>query len=242
MLPRSTSPKILSTTPRLPSTTPPSHRSTTRMLPQPNTPRLHLITPPKWLTTTPSCPSTTPPGLQIITPQLMLPRATTPKSQSITLPRATQLQLRLPSITKVQLTTQRLLLRTTLYRNITPRLQFTASQPTLHLAATPKSPSTTPKRPNITHPHTLLQFTTPRNPSITLLQTTTKQRLLFARPRFSSITLQSMLPPATTPRPSSTTIPRHLSIIPLLTLLRPTTSKLRSITLPPTYYRDAPKY
>jgi hypothetical protein len=169
-------------------------------------------------------------------------RATTPKSQSITLPRATQLQLRLPSITKVQLTTQRLLLRTTLYRNITPRLQFTASQPTLHLAATPKSPSTTPKRPNITHPHTLLQFTTPRNPSITLLQTTTKQRLLFARPRFSSITLQSMLPPATTPRPSSTTIPRHLSIIPLLTLLRPTTSKLRSITLPPTYYRDAPKY
>jgi hypothetical protein len=34
MLPRAKSPKILSTTPRLPNTTPPSHRSTTRMLPQ----------------------------------------------------------------------------------------------------------------------------------------------------------------------------------------------------------------
>jgi len=34
MLSRAKSPKILSTTPRLPITTPPSHRSTTRMLPQ----------------------------------------------------------------------------------------------------------------------------------------------------------------------------------------------------------------
>jgi hypothetical protein len=88
------------TTPRLPSTTPPRHRSTTRlrMLPQPITPRLpsitqlpattprfQLITPPKRLNTTPSRPSTTPPRLQSITPQLMLPRATTPMLQSTTL-------------------------------------------------------------------------------------------------------------------------------------------------------------
>jgi hypothetical protein len=65
--------------------------------------------------------------------------------------------------------TQRLLLRTTLNWNTTPRLQFTTPQPTLHLA--------------------------------------------------------------TTPRPLCTTLPRHLSIITLLTLLRPTTPKLRSITL-----------
>jgi hypothetical protein len=92
------------TTPRLPSTTPPRHRSTTRlrMLPQPitprlpsitqlpaTTPRLQLITPPQRLNTTPSRPSTTPPRFQSITPQRMLPRPTTPKLRSITLPRAT---------------------------------------------------------------------------------------------------------------------------------------------------------
>jgi hypothetical protein len=99
----------------------------------------------------------------------MLPRATTPKPRSITLPQATQLQLRRPSITQPRLTTHRLLLRTTLNRNTTPRLQFTTPQPTLHLA--------------------------------------------------------------TTPRPLSTTLPMHLSIIPLLTLLRPATPKLRTITL-----------
>jgi hypothetical protein len=70
--------------------------------------------------------------------------------------------------TTTRLTTQRLLLlRTTLNRNTTPRLQFTTPQPTLHLA--------------------------------------------------------------TTPRHLSTTLPRHLSIIPLLTLLRPATLKLRHI-------------
>jgi hypothetical protein len=42
-----------------------------------------------------------------------------------------------------------------------------------------KSPTNTPKRPHITQPRTLPQFTTLRNPSITLLQATTKLRLLF---------------------------------------------------------------
>jgi hypothetical protein len=50
------------------------------------TPRLQLITPPKRLNTTPSRPSTTPTRLQSITPQLVLPRAATPKPRSITLP------------------------------------------------------------------------------------------------------------------------------------------------------------
>jgi hypothetical protein len=45
------------------------------------------------------------------------------------------------------------------------------------------------------------------------------------------VTPQPTLHLATTPRHLSTTLPRHLSIIPLLTLLRPTTPKLRSITL-----------
>ncbi|XP_046632605.1 probable LIM domain-containing serine/threonine-protein kinase DDB_G0286997 [Daphnia pulicaria] len=169
MLPRAKSPKIPSTTPRLPSIT--QFLATT--------PGLQLITPPKRLNTTPSRPSTTPPRLQSITPQLMLPRATIPKPRSITLPQATQLQLRRPSITQPQLTTQ--LLRTTLNRNTTPRLQFTTPQPTLYLA--------------------------------------------------------------TTPRPLSTTLPRHLSIIPLLTLLRPATPKLRTIDSIPSYYTTkAPEY
>jgi hypothetical protein len=103
-LPRATSSKILITTPRLPSATPPSHRSITRMLPQlttprflsiilflATTPRFQLITPPKRLNTTPSRPITTPIRLQIITPQLMLPRATTPQPRCITLPQARQL-------------------------------------------------------------------------------------------------------------------------------------------------------
>ncbi len=45
------------------------------------------------------------------------------------------------------------------------------------------------------------------------------------------VTPQPTLHLATTPRHLSTTLPSHLSIIPLLTLLRPTTPKLRSITL-----------
>jgi hypothetical protein len=126
--PLAKSPKILSTTPRLPSIT--QFLATT--------PRLQLITPPKRLNTTPSSPRTSPPRLQSITPQLVLPRGATPKPRSITLPQATQIQLRRPSKTQPRLTTQRLLLRTTLNRNTTPRLQFTTPQPTLHLATTPR--------------------------------------------------------------------------------------------------------
>jgi hypothetical protein len=44
---------------------------------------------------------------------------------------------------------------TTLNRNTTPRLEFTTQQPTLHLATTSKTSSTTPKRPCITQPRTL---------------------------------------------------------------------------------------
>jgi hypothetical protein len=69
------------------------------LFPQLTTLRLQISTPRKRLSTTPSRPSTTPPWLQSITPQLGLPRATTPKPRSITLPQATQLQLRRPSIT-----------------------------------------------------------------------------------------------------------------------------------------------
>ncbi len=145
------------TTPRLPSTTPPSHRSPstpkytyvalacTPRLPSitrflATTPRLQLITPPKRLNTAPSRPSTTPIRLQSITPQLVLPRPTTPKPRSITLPQATQLQLRPQSITQPRLTTQRLLLCTTLNRNTTPRLHYyttTYATPTTHYTEAP---------------------------------------------------------------------------------------------------------
>ena len=140
-------------------------------------------------------PVTTPPRLQSITAQLIMSRTTTPKPRSITLPRVTPPSHR--STTRLRMlpriTTQRLPLRTMLDRNITLRLQLTTLHPTLLLDSTPKPLSTTAKRPNITQPRTLPQFTTPRN--------------------------------------LSTLLPRHPSIIPLLTLLRPTTPKLRSITL-----------
>ncbi len=104
-LPRATSSKILSTTQRLPSATPPSHQITTRMLPQLTTPRF---------TSNTLCPAATP-KLQLITSPRHL--STTPKRANTTLPRATQLQLKRSSITQLILSTQRLLLRTTLIRN-----------------------------------------------------------------------------------------------------------------------------
>jgi hypothetical protein len=56
---------------------------------------------------------------------------------------ATQPELRRPIITQSRLTTQKLLFRTTLNRNITLMLQSTTPRPTLHLATTPQPPSTT---------------------------------------------------------------------------------------------------
>jgi hypothetical protein len=59
------------------------------------------------------CPATTP-KLQLITSPMLL--STTPNRTNTTLPRATQLQRRRTSITQQILTTQRVLLRTTLHR------------------------------------------------------------------------------------------------------------------------------
>jgi hypothetical protein len=96
-------------------------------------------------------------------------------------------QLRRSSITHPRLTTQKLLLPTTLNRNPTLMLQFTTPKPTLHLATTPKPPSTTSKKHHITQPRTLSHFSTPRNFSITLLQATTKLRLVIIKPLLTLI-------------------------------------------------------
>jgi hypothetical protein len=135
--------------------TTPKSPSTTRlrMLPQPTRPRLQLISIPKRTSTTPNLTSTT------------LPRCTQPNWGGQV--------LRSPDL---QHSSCSFILRNW---NTTPKLQFATAQLTLHLDTMTKPPTTTPKRPHITHPRTLPQFTTRRDPSITLLQATTKLRLRF---------------------------------------------------------------
>ncbi|XP_046650296.1 uncharacterized protein LOC124341293 [Daphnia pulicaria] len=92
-----------------------------------------------------------------VTRQIMLPRVTTPKRLS-----TTPLSILSQPTTPESPSTTRLRM---LPKPTTPRLQ---------LISMPKW-----SRPHITQPRTLPQFTTLRNPSITLLQATTKLRLLF---------------------------------------------------------------
>jgi hypothetical protein len=155
-LPRLTSIRRSNTTTWFPSTTPPRYWSATRlrMLPQPTTPR-------PWV---------------LLCAQL-LHRSSSFLHQPRVLHRSAQIRLCLELRnynwrgTQQILTTQRLLLRTTLNRNtMSLWLKFTTPKPTLLLATTPKSPSTTPKRPIIAQPRMLSKFTTPRNQSVTLLQ------------------------------------------------------------------------
>jgi hypothetical protein len=122
-----------------------------------------------------------------VTIQITLSRVTSPKRLSTTSPRHCNWGgevLRSPGLQHCSCS---FILRWT---ETTPRQQLTTPQPTLHLATMTKPQTTTQKRSHVAHQRTVPQFTTPRNPSITLLQATTKLMLLFATPRPPSITLQ----------------------------------------------------
>jgi hypothetical protein len=74
---------------------------------------------------------------------------TTLKRQSTTLPQSTQPQLRWPSITQSRLATPKLIFRAASNRDTTLMLQSTTPRLTLHLATTPQTSSTAPKKASI---------------------------------------------------------------------------------------------